>query len=197
MRPASDFQGAAKPLLNDILKSWGKRDPAKAVEWMTAHPEMADLGQVQGNAIETTEGGGSRVEQRAQFSIDFQRRGGRKWRGDEGFRSFADGADGQIMARGSSVHGFKLKIFGDFFNLKSEMERIVSIPEESGSFLHDSNRPTNTASPAVNLTKGKNYACSVISRICALNQGARARRSFVRLNWERKSSGIRFIGIAG
>ncbi len=37
-----------KPLLNDVLKLWGKREPAKAVEWMTAHPEMADLGQVQG-----------------------------------------------------------------------------------------------------------------------------------------------------
>lgn len=37
-----------KPLLHDVLKLWGKREPAKAVEWMTAHPEMADLGQVQG-----------------------------------------------------------------------------------------------------------------------------------------------------
>jgi hypothetical protein len=37
-----------KPLLNDVLKLWGKREPAKAAEWMTVHPEMADLGQVQG-----------------------------------------------------------------------------------------------------------------------------------------------------
>ena len=36
-----------KPLLNDILALWGNREPAKAVEWMTAHPEMAELGQVQ------------------------------------------------------------------------------------------------------------------------------------------------------
>jgi hypothetical protein len=36
-----------KPLLETTLKLWGKREPAKAVEWMTAHPEMADRGQVQ------------------------------------------------------------------------------------------------------------------------------------------------------
>lgn len=36
-----------KPLLETTLKLWGKREPAKAVEWMTAHPEKADLGQVQ------------------------------------------------------------------------------------------------------------------------------------------------------
>ena len=128
--------------------------------------EKSGIGKQQGNSVETTEGGGSRVEQRAQFSIDFQSRNGRKWSRNKSPRGFTDGADGQIMAGGSPLHGSKLKfltflfdlsaeierklfigkmkkrIFGDFFNLPSKTERNLSIsgwasgPLSKEAFIH-------------------------------------------------------------
>jgi hypothetical protein len=96
--------------------------------------EQPGVGKQQGDAIKSAEGGGSRVEQCAQFAIDFQSRNGRKWRRNKRPRGFADGADGQIMAGRSPLHGFKLKILPILFNFSAEIERKLSIDKTKLKF---------------------------------------------------------------